>query len=77
MRPRGLCWKCYYTPGILDRYPISSSIFAYRSPVKRGVKYGEPTDALPGTPEKVAVLEKRAQNGEHLFHPDDAKLEDE
>ena len=33
-----------------------------------------PTSALPGTPEKVAVLEERAQQGQALFHPDDAEL---
>jgi hypothetical protein len=32
----------------------------------------EPTDALPGTPEKLAVLEERARR-QQLFHPDDAK----
>ncbi len=29
----------------------------------------EPTDALPGTPEKVAVLEERARRGQQLWHP--------
>lgn len=23
-RPRGLCWTCYYTPGVLERYPSTS-----------------------------------------------------
>lgn len=23
-RPRGLCWTCYYTPGVLDLYPSTS-----------------------------------------------------
>lgn len=32
-----------------------------------------PVDALPGTPEKVAVLEKRAAHGEQLFHPADGR----
>jgi len=36
----------------------------------------EPTTALPGTPEKVAVLEERARLGLALWHPLDAKLED-
>src|SRR5262249_29501482 len=54
-RPRGLCWSCYYTPGVRDLYP-STSKFA-----RRGVGNFNgrsklppcPTDALPGTPEKV------------------------
>jgi hypothetical protein len=34
----------------------------------------EPTSALPGTPEKVAVLEERARLGYSLWHPLDARL---
>ncbi len=33
----------------------------------------EPTTALPGTPEKVAVIERRRELGQQLFHPDDAQ----
>jgi hypothetical protein len=74
-RPRGLCWSCYYTPGVRDLYP-STSKFA-----RRGVRdfngkarLPEPTSALPGTPEKVAVLELRARLGQQLWHPLDARL---
>ena len=35
----------------------------------------EPTDALPGTPEKVLVLEERARRGQCLWHPLDARLD--
>jgi hypothetical protein len=35
----------------------------------------QPTTALPGTPEKVAVLEERARLGLSLWHPLDATLE--
>lgn len=35
----------------------------------------EPTDALPGTPEKVAVLTKRLAAGQLLWHPLDANLD--
>jgi hypothetical protein len=31
-----------------------------------------PTQALPGTQEKVAVLEQRANLGQELWHPQDA-----
>jgi hypothetical protein len=76
-RPRGLCWSCYYTPGVRDLYP-STSKFA-----RRGVSDfngrtrlpAEPTSALPGTPEKVAVLMERARQGVSLWHPLDATLE--
>ncbi len=78
-RPRGLCWSCYYTPGVRELYP-STSKFA-----RRGVDdfYGEahlaaqPTSARPGTPEKVAVLEERARLGVSLWHPLDAPMDAE
>jgi hypothetical protein len=35
-----------------------------------------PTDALPGTCDKAAVLEWRHQNGYALWHPDDATITD-
>jgi hypothetical protein len=75
-RPRGLCWSCYYTPGVRDLYP-STSKFA-----RRGVgdfngqaALPEPTDAPPGSPEKVAVLAQRARLGQALWHPRDAPMD--
>ena len=35
----------------------------------------QPTTALPGTPDKVAVMAERAARGESLFHPQDATLD--
>jgi hypothetical protein len=76
-RPRGLCWACYYQPGVREKYP-SPSIFG-----RRGIDdfYGRitpppfPTAALPGTPEKIAILTQRAELGQELFHPNDALLD--
>jgi hypothetical protein len=76
-RPRGLCWSCYYTPGVREQFP-STSKFG-----RRGVDdfYGwpvpppEPTNAAPGSAEKVAVLERRARLGVSLWHPKDALLD--
>ncbi len=34
----------------------------------------EPTDAVPGTPEKVAVMRRRHEAGERLHHPRDLRL---
>lgn len=73
-RPRGLCWSCYYAPGLRDRYP-STSKFA-----RRGIGHGHkasgtlptPTTAPPGTPEKLAVLRERSDAGLQLWHPLDA-----
>jgi len=73
-RPRGLCWSCYYTPGVRELFP-STSKFA-----RRGIGNGnvqvllatKPTAAFPGSPEKVAVLAERARQGVSLWHPADA-----
>ena len=73
-RPRGLCWACYYAPGIRDRFP-STSKFGRRGVGnfnRLGALPPGPTAALPGTPEKVAVLEQRARLGVCLWHPLDA-----
>ena len=78
-RPRGLCWSCYYTPGVRERYP-STSKFARRgnsngngaAPLPPG-----PTQARPGSSEKVAVLEQRAQRRQALWHPHDAPMDSE
>ena len=78
-RPRGLCWSCYYKPGVRELYP-STSKFA-----RRGV--GNfcgvaplppfPTTAAPGSPEKVAILAERARLGLSLWHPLDAPMDAE
>ena len=76
-RPRGLCWSCYYTPGVKELYPSTSKY------ARRGVGNftgnaplpDAPTTAAPGTPEKLAVLEQRAKLKQALFHPADAKFE--
>jgi hypothetical protein len=74
-RPRGLCWSCYYTPGVKDLYPSTSKYarrgvgnFAGRAPLPAA-----PTTAAPGSPEKLAVLEQRAKLKQSLFHPCDAR----
>jgi hypothetical protein len=75
-RPRGLCWSCYYTPGIRDLYPITSK-FARRGPGNFNglAPLPDPTTAPPGTPEKLAILQMRAQNHQSLWHPLDARFE--
>lgn len=74
-RPRGLCWSCYYRPGVRDLYPSS------REYVNRGTVdfYGEPdppdepTRELPGTYGKIAVMAARAEDNRGIFHPLDAR----
>ena len=75
-RPRGLCWPCFGDPGVRALYPTSAAPSSRRG-VGNGVNAAapppaEPTDAAPGTPEKVAVLSARAARGESLWHPSDA-----
>ncbi|MBX9677160.1 MAG: hypothetical protein K2X38_00255 [Gemmataceae bacterium] len=73
-RPRGLCWVCYYEPGVRQLYP-SESIFARRSfgNVYRAAPLPpSPTVAAPGSPEKVRILMERARAGVSLWHPRDA-----
>lgn len=71
-RPRGLCYHCYYTPGVTDLYP-SKSKFARRGLGNsgRGKPASAPTDAPPGSRDKMAVMHQRLLRGESLFHQDD------
>ena len=76
-RPRSLCWSCYYTPGVREQYP-STSKFARRGVGDfngRCAPAAVPTAALPGSPEKVVILEERAQQRQSLWHPQDATLD--
>jgi hypothetical protein len=75
VRPRGLCWPCYYTPSILALYPSTSKYG------RRGVGHGhrrraplpKPDPFLwPGSEEKIAAMAGRAARGEQLFHPGEA-----
>jgi hypothetical protein len=78
-RPRGLCWSCYYTPGVRELYP-STSKFARRGVGDFNGKArlpGAPTDWPPGSPEKVTILEERARLKVSLWHPDDAPMDKE
>lgn len=77
-RPRGLCWNCYYTPGVKELHPSTSKY------AKRGIGNGQnfdppfpaqPTTHAPGTPGKLALLEQRAKDRVAIFHPADARFE--
>ncbi len=76
-RPRGLCWSCYYTPGLRELYPSTSKFAAHgvRDFNGRAPLPSQPTLALPGTPEKVRILEQRARRRQALWHPDDASFD--
>lgn len=73
-RPKGLCWACYYAPGVRGLYSSASKharsgVEDFNGPAKAP----EPSCALPGTPEFVAVMEGRASRGEALFSTRDAR----
>jgi len=76
-RPRGLCWSCYYRPGVRETYP-STSKFARRGNGNFSGKGALPThstSAAPGSAEKLAVLAERVRLKQSLWHPDDAPNE--
>jgi len=71
IRCRGLCKKCYYRPGVRDR-------FERRKNAPPGILASDPTGepdtptrAPIGTPWKLRVMEARASSGRGVFHPDD------
>ena len=70
-RPRGLCWRCWYTPSVRNRfasrvvYGVGIGYFAGRLP--------KPTHVPPGTEAKVEVMAERARRGEQLHHPLDGE----
>lgn len=74
-RPRGLCWVCYYTAGVRDRYP-PTGIQGVRGVSGGNVRVSPasfPTAALPGTAEKVDVMAIRARLKQDLWHPEDER----
>ena len=76
---RGLCHVCSRDPALKARYPSKSDPRLGQQeptvPIAR-VLAARPTDARPGTPEKIAVLEARAAAGEYLWHPLDYRDQD-
>jgi hypothetical protein len=76
-RPRGLCWACFYRPDVRQRYPPKIAFVRHSHGTAVGPRRLPlfPTQALPGTPEKIAVLTQRAGLGLELWHPEDALLD--
>ncbi len=68
-RPRSLCYVCYTNEIIRLAAPRASHVGITTG---HGGLPAEPTQARPGSPEKLRVLEQRAERGESLFHPLDA-----
>jgi hypothetical protein len=77
-RPRGLCWSCYYRPGVKELFPSTSKYarrgignFTGNAPLPTFA-----TSALPGSEEKIALLSERARLKQSLWHPQDMRLHD-
>ncbi len=73
-RPRGLCWCCYYAPGVRDLFPITSKYASrgFAVTIESDPKQAsEPTDAPPGSLAKMRVMQQRILRGESPFHPGD------
>lgn len=75
-RPRGLCWVCYHTPGVRDKFPsgvkfacLGQGVRASSAPLPPA-----PTRAYPGSAEKLVVFQERLILGVQLWHPEDAAL---
>lgn len=64
IRRRRLCWNC-------SNDPEARALYRVRRRVKPAT---HPTDALPGSQEKILVLMGRARRRQELWHPDDAPL---
>lgn len=80
-RPRTLCWTCYYTPGLKDQYPVESK-YGNRGLCGDGSRKDRPippspTLAVPQSEEKGRVLHERLKQGYGLWHPFDARYEND
>lgn len=75
-RPRGLCWRDFYAPGVREQYPPAGKFGRHGTRAWKedgpATPAREPTEAPPGSPEKLGVLEGRARRQESLWHPADA-----
>jgi hypothetical protein len=69
LRGRGLCGRCWNEPGVREQYSRGCDWSEMGNPQKLRRPLPPPTRALPGTREKVEVLEERARLGQQLFHP--------
>jgi hypothetical protein len=75
-RPRLLCWSCFYEPAIRQQYEAVRNQYMEphnlnRDNNKKPRLPTYPTDALPGSAEKIAIMEARFAEGLAVFHPED------
>lgn len=70
-RPRGLCWGCYYKPGVRDLYPTHAKYGPRGGDHNGPSDEPEPTDTEPLTEARILVMMARAAAGQSLKHSDD------
>ena len=75
-RPGGLCWTCYYAPGIRAMYPTRrrNQYVSFEMPIplcKDGFDYA-PTGCPAGSEDKIEVMRERVAYGLPVCHPEDA-----
>lgn len=78
-RRYGLCSYCYLDREVRNRYkgvPVFSNKGEGLGNITKLPLAPFPADAPPGSFRKIVILEWRAQNGYHLWHPLDAGYED-
>jgi len=77
---RRLCRFCWAEPDVRYLYPIQQGMNNQYNPTSKAIKDidrstdplpAEPTEAWPGSPEKVEIMEARALARVSLFHPED------
>lgn len=76
---RGLCAICWRNRVVRDCYPPLKGFHLDGVSADNSLKrpMPRPTEAPPGSPEKLAVLCKRAAAEQQLFHPEDRTHEDD
>lgn len=73
----GLCHPCYADPGARARHGLGrpDPYYGRDRPARAWTPPPDcPTSAMPGTPEKIEAMARRAARWQGLFHPGDATL---
>lgn len=73
-RPRGLCVHCYNIPKIRATR-VSKNAEHYIEKATKIDSTWVPTTALPGSEEKIAIMQKRFARRQPIFHPKDASYD--
>jgi hypothetical protein len=77
LRPKGLCWKCYFTPGVRALYtPVSPRGNRFHDAQAEGAVPDEATQALPRSEAKLAELARRVQMRQALHCSGDSVIPD-